>query len=367
MTSLSTRCGLGYSPFVLDESLWPGQGVHRMEAGPSLLANPIQLEKVTSRVDHLSLHLARAPFSATADIQDAFVKHLVGQVNDSVGSVGLHLCGPLSDDLGRFGLGTGFIVNPTSQARSLRLLERLQDELNVPVLIENADFYHGTLTDAAQSIEWSNELAQRTGASLILDLAHLHIAAHNLGIPGAYFLGQVDLSRVQVLHVSGTTLAPDGVMHDGHSRAVTEDVWSLAELVLRTSHEPIDLVLEHTDPAWRSAPDLFSQDWERLRTIVSTHAGQAAARAHYDYSKIGAGYFANIILPQRYPELAEALGPRGFREVVCDWAQEFYAAQAPKSAEGGIAFLREGDRFVDPSRAVMVLEDFQRFLREAAA
>ena len=367
MTRSRVTCGLGYSPSFLTDALCPETTIHRLEAGPSLLKDEPKRKRISSKVEHFSLHLSRAPFSESPDIQDAFINHLASQIDASIDSVGLHLCGPLNEDLGRFGLGTGFLVTPTAKERSLRLLKRLTKELGIPILIENADFYYRSLEEAQQSIAWSTKLAHQTGAGIILDLAHLHIAAHNLGVPASYLLGQMDLNSVEVVHLSGTTLAPDGMMHDGHNKPVSDEVWELAKLVLQLSTTPISLILEHTDPGWADKIDEFRNDWKQLTDLASQNNRSLQTQAEYDYSKIGAGYFANIILPQRYPELKEAIGQDLFHELVTEWATAFFESQSPHGGTSLIPFLREVDRFLDEKDSIMVLDHFRHFVIEAAS
>ena len=89
------------------------------------------------------------------------------------------------------------------------------------------------------------ELLNRTGVSLLLDLANLHAGARNHGIDPLAFLDRLPLERIAYVHVAGGAEA-GGLYHDTHAHATPPEVLELVtELCRRTT--PPGIMLERDD------------------------------------------------------------------------------------------------------------------------
>lgn len=363
MTATKHYVGVGFNGgFVNGELPFP-QNIQRLEAGPSLICNREAMENMNLGACHLSLHLARAPFCEAEDIQDAFVDHLCHIVSKGgVDSVGIHLCGPFNRGMGYFGLGTGFVRSRQNEMRSLRLLSKLVQSLDCPVLLENADHYHNNRGDALAVVDWTNELCAKTGAALILDVSHSLITAHNIGIDPRYLLGRLDLGSVRVIHLSGITVGRRGELHDGHNKPVHHRVWKLLDETLALLSNRVDLVLEHTDPCWAGQPEKFTDDLELLRGCASERHTECPDPV--DTESAGIGYMANIILPARFPEVVKAVGRKTFVSLVRAWADAYL--QAVKGEKERLVFLRPMDDFLRRPESIDPIEDFRQFLIHVA-
>ena len=77
------------------------------------------------------------------------------------------------------------------------------------------------------------EVAERTGALLLVDVANLHTARVNLGTDPHRVLGELPLERLAYVHVAGG-VERDGVWHDTHTHPVGPAVLDLlADLAAR--------------------------------------------------------------------------------------------------------------------------------------
>jgi hypothetical protein len=351
------RLGVGFNPGYLTGALALPTGASRLEAGTSLYrrgpGDPLP------PVEHHSLHLARAPIREAPELQDAFVAGHERHLPDEVASIGLHLCGRFDTDLGWFGLGTAFVPSAEARAASERLMDGLA-RLGRPILIENADLYPHDLATALRSLGWSNHLARAHGAGLILDLAHLLVAAVNLGVEPRLLLGRIDHDVVRVVHLSGIVRGKDGSLHDGHTQAVAPEVWALLDEVLPLLPDDVDVVLEHSDPSWVDRPADLTADWERL--VARAAAAPSPSRAlPIDRGQVGVGYMANLIVPQHRPELVDALGRADLAALVREWGPDYLARAARSSVR--LAVLRQGDDFWPDADKHEPLADFDRYVR----
>lgn len=356
------RSGLGFNPKLITGELPLPTQCQYIEAGTNLFNHPTALQLFQNQ--ELSLHLARVPFCESVEIQQSFIEHLKNSLTPEVSTIGLHLCGSYQQGLGLLGLGSDFQYSDDAVQASQRFLELLSQAIDRPILIENANFYDRTPQQAIQTLHFANQLCRDYGASLILDLAHLIMNAHNLGLDPYYLLGQVDLTQVSVIHLSGIVEGRDGVFHDGHSRGVHPLVWEMLQTVLRLltglSNRSITFVLEHSDPNWSENLDRFANDWECLQQQIQIQPEWKCPQ-EINLEKIGIGYLANIIFPRYFPEIYAALEPTQFAELVRQWGADFVQRirMQPKQyvSISPIGYLSQVE-------VTDILNDFQRFLQQ---
>jgi len=109
-----------------------------------------------------------------------------------------------------------------------------QDQLPVPLALENIAPLLAWPTDELTEGQFLGELADRTGTLLLVDVANLHTAHVNLGTDPLRVLDELPLERLGYVHVAGG-VERDGVWHDTHTHPVTGPVLELlTELALRT-------------------------------------------------------------------------------------------------------------------------------------
>jgi uncharacterized protein (UPF0276 family) len=114
-------------------------------------------------------------------------------------------------------------------------VERVQDTLGRPILIENPSRYlslpHSTLTEA----EFLEQLVQRTGCGVLLDINNIYVTAHNCGADPASqleeYLRRIPGSSVGELHLAGHSAA-GGRLIDDHGSQVCAAVWQLFRTAL---------------------------------------------------------------------------------------------------------------------------------------
>jgi len=116
--------------------------------------------------------------------------------------------------------------------------EALCKRYRVPFLLENLTYYlPGLPADGGRDeIAFLNDLTERSGCGLLLDLYNFHCNAMNFGFDARDALARLRLDRVVEIHVAGGS-THDGFLLDVHSDAVPEPVWDLLEWAApRTPH-----------------------------------------------------------------------------------------------------------------------------------
>jgi hypothetical protein len=356
------RLGVGYNPQYGRGDLTFPPAARYVEAGAALL-RPHVLDHAPWPADvEVSLHLSRAPMCEPLSVQRLFAERLRARLPAAVRSLGLHLCGELRRGLGAFGFGTAFSPEGEHEQRTLDFVRLVEDELTIPVVIENANYYDRDLRTSLRVLDFMNELTVRTKARLIVDLAHMTMCAHNLGVAPSLLLGHVHTGAVSVLHFSGIHASPSGAMHDGHQHPVHSQVWQLGELLLDCVAEPCTLVLEHTDPRWSDTNPAFALDVARLSELCKPRT--FAPRHTVEDNAAALGYLAHVIVPHCFPALAERVGRGGIEQLLRAWCPEYLSRVA--SASAGELPVRGDEHALYPEGAFDPLDDFTRFLGRKA-
>ncbi|HEY5836350.1 DUF692 domain-containing protein [Streptomyces sp.] len=143
-----------------------------------------------------------------------------------------------------------------------------QDHLPVPLALENIAPLLTWPDEELTEGQFLGELADRTGALLLVDVANLHTAHVNLGTDPRRVLDELPLDRLAYVHVAGG-IERDGVWHDTHTHPVPEPV--LALLTEVASRATVPGVLLERDGAYPPDAELAGE-----LTAIRTAVGRAA-------------------------------------------------------------------------------------------
>jgi len=147
------------------------------------------------------------------------------------------------------GVEAGHLLPVPRSRESLRVIAEnvriAQQELPVPLALENIAAHLSWPEDELTEGEFLAELVERTGVRLLIDVANLHTNRVNLGLDVAAELDRLPLEAIAYVHVAGG-IETDGVWHDTHAHPVSEPVLEvLAALCARAV--PPGVLLERDD------------------------------------------------------------------------------------------------------------------------
>lgn len=140
-------------------------------------------------------------------------------------------------------------------------IDEIQDSLGRRMLLENPSTYvvfeSSTMTETA----FLEEVVQRTGCGLLLDVNNVYVSATNHDYPALAYIADFPMQHVGEIHLGGH--APDrdedgrDLLIDAHDRAVAGEVWTLyGKTIERSGCLPTLIEWDNDVPAW---PTLFSQ------------------------------------------------------------------------------------------------------------
>jgi uncharacterized protein len=109
-------------------------------------------------------------------------------------------------------------------------IERTQNAIKRPILIENLSAYVGFARSTMAEPEFLSAIVRRTGCGLLLDVNNVYVSAQNLGFDAYAYVAAMPAAAIGEIHLAGYVEndTPDGpVLIDNHGSHVAPDVWSL--------------------------------------------------------------------------------------------------------------------------------------------
>ena len=142
------------------------------------------------------------------------------------------------------------------------------DAFDVPLALEHVAAVFAWPDDEFTEAQFLAEIAERTGALLLVDVANLYTSAVNFGADPLVALDTLPLDRIAYVHVAGGALR-DGIWHDTHTDPVPTAVLELlTELSSRTT---LPAVMLERDGAYPAAAEL-SGELAAIRAAVGRDA-----------------------------------------------------------------------------------------------
>lgn len=113
-----------------------------------------------------------------------------------------------------------------SLARLCDNIQRVQEALRRPILIENPSSYLSFTDDDMDEAAFINEAARRTGCFLLIDINNVYVQAQNHGFDARAYIDRLDAARIREFHLAGHS-ARGGLLVDTHNAPICDEVWDL--------------------------------------------------------------------------------------------------------------------------------------------
>lgn len=135
--------------------------------------------------------------------------------------------------------------NAESLAHLVDRIQRVQDVLGRPLVLENPSTYVTFRSSTMHEADFLGEMAERADCALLLDVNNIYVTCRNHDLDAHDYLRRVPLDRVVQVHLAGHT---DRGTHciDTHDHTVIDPVWDLYAEVQRRAG-PIATLLEWDD------------------------------------------------------------------------------------------------------------------------
>jgi len=149
-------------------------------------------------------------------------------------------------------------------------VDRVQDVLERPILLENPSSYVTFAGDEMTEWAFMAEVCRRSGCYLLLDVNNIYVSGTNHGFDPYAYLAGVPFERVRQIHLAGHSVGRD-LLIDTHDQAVPDPVWALYETASRRFGQ-VATMIERDDDIPPLADLLAELDIARARTQLRTRA-----------------------------------------------------------------------------------------------
>jgi hypothetical protein len=114
-------------------------------------------------------------------------------------------------------------------------IARVQDAIGQAIGLENPSHYLELDGHDWSEIDFLDEIARRTGCSLLLDINNVYVSARNVGLSAERYVDAFPAARVSEIHLAGhraDARLGERLLVDSHDAPVAAAVWSLFERFL---------------------------------------------------------------------------------------------------------------------------------------
>jgi hypothetical protein len=151
------------------------------------------------------------------------------------------------------------------------------ERLDRPFLLENNVYYFQYVGQEFTEEEFLNQLCQRSGCSVLLDLHNLYTNSVNHGFSATDYLGNLDLANVTEIHIAGG-VPMMGFHTDSHTGPVLDPVWVLLEHTIPRAKNLRGVTFEFHESSYGLLGESgVLEQINRARAIVSTHSAGSEA------------------------------------------------------------------------------------------
>ncbi len=124
-------------------------------------------------------------------------------------------------------------------------VDQVQNFIGKPILLENASSYFSFKNSEMTEWEFFNQLMQKSGCNMLLDINNVYVSASNNGFNPYDYLDKINKDKVKQIHLAGYT-DMGTYLFDTHSKPVYPAVWNMFASYIKKSPE-VPFMIEWDD------------------------------------------------------------------------------------------------------------------------
>jgi len=153
-----------------------------------------------------------------------------------------HLCFTQAAGLQSYEL-LPIIRNKKALDHVVNRVDQIQQTLGRQFCLENVSAYISYHDDSIPEGDFLNEIAERSGCGILLDVNNIFVSAHNFALDPFVEMSRFEAKHVKQIHVAGHS-TKDDFLFDTHDTPVCETVWLMLGKFLKSSAS-IPVILEN--------------------------------------------------------------------------------------------------------------------------
>lgn len=119
----------------------------------------------------------------------------------------------------------------------------VEDYLERPVVMEIVSYYTEIAPEMTE-IQFVNSVVQESGCKLLLDVNNIYVNGFNHHYNPFEFIEQLDLDKVEYIHMAGHEKVSPDLIIDTHGQAIIDPVYELFEFTMNRLDRDVPVLLE---------------------------------------------------------------------------------------------------------------------------
>lgn len=143
-------------------------------------------------------------------------------------------------------------------------VKEVEDILQRNLILENATYYLVPYSEM-QEVDFINEVLEKSGAKMLLDINNVFVNAANHSFKSRKFIDEIDKSKVAYMHMAGHYNDEEFNMKiDSHGMPICSGVWKLLEYTLKQIDAPVMIERDNNIPPL----DELIQEYNKMKQMV---------------------------------------------------------------------------------------------------
>lgn len=201
-----------------------------------------QLKKVTDKYP-LYTHGLSLSIGSPDELDVEFVKHVKKFLDENnVVLYSEHLSFTKAENAHTYDL---LPIPFTKQAveHVVNKIQQAQEILGRKLILENASYYT-TLKEEMSETEFINEIIQKSGCEMLLDVNNVYVNSFNHSYDAKNFISKLPLDKVKYIHMAGHLKVNDKLIIDTHGEAIIDPVYQLLDFTMKELGRDVPVLLE---------------------------------------------------------------------------------------------------------------------------
>ena len=143
-------------------------------------------------------------------------------------------------------------------------VKEVEDIIQRDLILENATYYYIPYSEMKE-IDFINEVLEKSGAKMLLDVNNVFVNSVNHGFKAREFIDKIDKSKIAYMHMAGHYDDKElNFKIDSHGMPICSGVWKLLEYTLKQINAPVMIERDNNIPPLNE----LAIEYKQLEEIV---------------------------------------------------------------------------------------------------
>lgn len=146
-------------------------------------------------------------------------------------------------------------------------IKEVEDIIQRNLILENATYYYTPYAEMRE-VDFINEVFEKSGAKMLLDVNNVFVNSVNHGFKARKFIDEIDKSKIAYMHMAGHYNDEESKLKiDSHGMPICSGVWKLLEYTLKQIDAPVMIERDNNIPPLSELEIEYNQMEEIVKRV----------------------------------------------------------------------------------------------------